>query len=115
MNVRRRSATDDNNRGGRGNNNNNNFNPQAEIQKKNEELYDKIAAKLNPDQAVVIKKVKYDQIKAKGGAERYRGIMEEEGTPLTPEQVTQIQSLFNVQNRAVREFAERHAAAFALQ
>ncbi|HET9220334.1 MAG TPA: hypothetical protein VFR18_25365 [Terriglobia bacterium] len=98
------------NRGGRGNNNNNfnnNFNPQAEIQKKNEELYDKIAAKLNPDQADVIKKLKYDQIKAKGGAERYRGIMEQEGTPLTPEQVTQIQSLFNVQNRAVREFAEQ--------
>ena len=74
-----------NNNRGRGNNNNN-FNPQAEIQKKNEELYDKIAAKLNPDQATVIQKYKYDQIKAKGGAERYRGIMLEQGTPLTAEQ-----------------------------
>jgi hypothetical protein len=93
------------NRGNRGNNNN--FNIQSEVQRKNEELYDKIAAKLNPDQADVVIKYKYDQIKAKGGVERYRAIMEQEKTPLTPEQITQIQSLFNVQNQAVRQFAEQ--------
>ena len=93
-----------NNRGGRGNQN---FNPQAEIRKKNEELYDKIAAKLNPDQATVIKKYKYDQIKARKGAELWRGIMEEEGTPLAPEQLTQIQQLFNAQNQLARQYADQ--------
>ena len=89
-----------------GNRGNNNFNPQAEIQKKNEELYDKVAAMLDAEQGKVIKKYKYDQIKAKGGAERYRAILEEEGTPLTPEQLTQIQNLFNGQNQAIRAAAE---------
>lgn len=96
-----------NNTGGRGGNRGNNFNPQAEIQKKNEELLDKIAASLNPDQQPVIKKFKYEQIKSRGGAERYRGILEEEGTPLTPEQFAQIQALFNGQNQAIRQFAEQ--------
>ena len=32
--------------------------------------------------------------------------MEQEGTPLTPEQLTQIQNLFNAQNQAVRQAAE---------
>lgn len=113
-----------NNRGNRGGNNNNNnaaannsnqgrtnrgnnFNPQAEIQKKNEELLDKVAASLNADQQPVIKKLKYDQIKSKGGADRYRAILEEEGTPLTPEQYAQIQALFNSQNQAVRQFADQ--------
>jgi hypothetical protein len=94
------------NRGG-GRGNNNNFNPQAEIRKRNEELYDKIAAKLNPDQGTVIKKYKYDQIKVRGGAERYRGIMLEEGTPLTPEQLTQIQQLINASNQLARNYAEQ--------
>jgi hypothetical protein len=94
-----------NNRGNRGNNN---FNIEAEVRRKNEELYDKMpaAAKLDPPQAAEIKKYKYAQIKARGGVERYRGIMEEEGTPLTPEQTTQIQSLMNATNQAVRQFAD---------
>ena len=92
------------NRGGRGNNN---FNPQAEIRRRNEELYDKIAAKLNPDQGTVIKKYKYDQIKGRGGAERWRGIMLEEGTPLTPEQSTQISQLINANTQLTRNYAEQ--------
>jgi hypothetical protein len=94
-----------NNRGNRGNNN---FNIEAEVRRKNEELYDKmpVAAKLDPPQAAEIKKYKYAQIKARGGVERYRGIMEEEGTPLTPEQTTQIQSLMNASNQAVRQYAD---------
>jgi hypothetical protein len=92
---------------GRGNRGNNNFNPQAEIQKKNEELLDKIAASLNPDQGSVVKKFKYAQIKSKGGAERFRGILEEEGTPLTTEQFSQIQALFNSQNQAIRQVAQQ--------
>jgi len=39
--------------------------------------------------------------------ERYRGIMEQEGTPLTPEQTAQIQRLFDAQNQALRQFAEQ--------
>jgi hypothetical protein len=93
------------NRGGRGNNNN--FNPQAEIRKKNEELYDKIAAKLTPEQGAVIRKYKYDQIKARKGAEEWRAIMEEEKTPLTPEQLTQIQQIFNAQNQLARQYADQ--------
>jgi hypothetical protein len=93
------------NRGNRGGNNN--FNLQQEIQKKNEELLDHIAAKLNPDQGTIVKKYKYDQIKAKGGADRYRAILEQENTPLTPEQFTQIRNLFNAQNQAVRVFADQ--------
>jgi hypothetical protein len=93
------------NRGNRGNNNN--FNIQQEIQKKNEELLDHIASKLNPDQGTIVKKYKYDQIKAKGGADRYRAILEQENTPLTPEQFTQIRNLFNAQNQAVRVFADQ--------
>jgi hypothetical protein len=114
------------NRGGRGNANNNananaaaannnnqnrgnqqqNFNPQAEIQKKNEELYDKVAAMLKPEQGALVKKVKYDQIKARGPVDKYRGILEQEGTPATPEQLTQIQQILNTTNQAVRNFAQ---------
>ena len=87
-------------------NNNQNFNPQAEIQKKNEELYDKVAAMLKPEQGQLVKKVKYDQIKARGPVDKYRGILEEEGTPLTPEQATQIQQILNTTNQAVRTYAQ---------
>jgi hypothetical protein len=91
------------NRGNRGGNNN----IQQELQRKNEELLDHIAAKLNPDQSTIVKKYKYDQIKAKGGVEKYRAILEQEGTPLTAEQTNQIRNLFNAQNQAVRAFAEK--------
>jgi len=99
------NATNNNNRGNRGNNN---FNIESEVRRKNEELYDKMpaAAKLDPPQAAEIKKYKYAQIKARGGVERYRGIMEEEGTPLAPEQMQQIQQLINATNGAVRSYAD---------
>lgn len=102
-------ANNQNNQGGRGNRGGNNFSPEAEIRAKNEELLDKIAASLNPPQGKIVKKYKYDQIKARGGVERYRAIMEEEGTPLTAEQRTQIQALFNSQNQGVRQYAEELA------
>jgi hypothetical protein len=88
------------------NNNFNNFNPQQEIQKKNEELLDKVAAMLKPDQGNVVKKMKVDQIKSRGGVDRYRGILEQEGTPLTPEQITTIQNLLNVEATQVRNAAQ---------
>jgi hypothetical protein len=106
-NQNNQNPANNNNNFNRGNNNNNNgFNPQAEIQKKNEELYDKVAALLKPEQGAFVKKVKYDQIKARGPVDKYRGILEEEGTPLTPEQVTQIQQLLNAASQATRTFAQ---------
>lgn len=98
------NANNANNNAGRGNQQN--FNPQAEIQKKNEELFDKVAAMLKPEQQPFVKNVKFDQIKARGGADKYRGILEQEGTPLTPAQFTQIQALINTSNTAVRNFAQ---------
>jgi hypothetical protein len=86
-------------------NNNTNFNPQQEIQTKTDELYDKVAATLTPEQAKLVKKVKYDQMKARGPVDRYRAILEMEGTPLTPEQVTQIQTMLTTQNTAIRAAA----------
>jgi hypothetical protein len=107
-NANNNNANNNNNNFRGGNRGNNNFNIEAEVRKKNEELFDKMpaAAKLDPPQAAEIKKYKYAQIKARGGVERYRGIMEEEGTPLTPEQISEIQRLFNATNQAVRQFAD---------
>lgn len=93
------------NRGGNNNNNNFNFNPQQEITKKTEELYDKVAAMLTPEQGKLIKKVKYDQMKARGQVDKYRAILEQEGTPLSAEQVTQIQRMLDTQNQAIRTAA----------
>jgi hypothetical protein len=97
-----------NNQGNRGNNNNNNqnFNIQQEVQKKNEELLDKVAAMLKPEQGAIVKKMKYDQIKSRGGVDRYRGILESEGTPLTPEQIQSIQNLINAEAQGVRNAAQ---------
>jgi hypothetical protein len=99
------NANNNNNNFNRGNRGNNNI--QQELQRKNEELLDHIAAKLNPDQSTIIKKYKYEEIKKKGGAERYRAILEQEGTPLTAEQLNQIRNLINAQNQATRQFAEK--------
>jgi hypothetical protein len=98
------------NRGGRGGNNNNNVNfnvIRAEVEKRNEALLDKIAASLKPAQSSIIKRFKYDQIKSRGGTERIRSIMEEEGTPLTEQQITQIQALFNESNQTLRTWAQQ--------
>ena len=94
--------------GNRGNQNNNlNFNTiRAEVEKKNEVILDKVVASLKPEQGSIIKKLKYEQIKAKGGAERIRGILEEEGTPLSADQIPKIQALFNESNQALRTQAQ---------
>lgn len=92
------------NRGGRGGQVN--FNViQLEIQKRNEVLLDKIVAMMNKDQQAVVKRFKYDQIKSRGGSERIRGILEEEGTPLTEQQTTQVAGFFNQSNQELRQWA----------
>jgi len=95
------------NRGG--GNRGNNFNPQAEILRRSEESFDKIVAMLNAEQRPPIKRLKYDQIKVRGGADRIRAIMEEEDTPLTAAQLTQVTSLYNAQNQSLRQFAAQLA------
>ena len=96
--------------GNRGGNQNNNANfqvIQAEILKRKEELLDKVITLMKPDQQATIKRFKYEDIKSRGGAERIRGILEEEGTPLTPEQIPQIQALFNDSNQGLRTWANQ--------
>ncbi len=101
-------------RGGNGNNannfnrnrGNNNFNIQAELEQRHEALLDKVIAMLHPDQQPVIKKLKYDEIKQRGGAEEVRGILAEEDTPLTPEQLTKIQQLFDAASQGIQRFTE---------
>lgn len=85
----------------------NNFNPQQEIQRRTDEILDKVIVSLKPDQQPVVKKFKYDIIKQRGPLDRIRAILEEEGTPLTPEQTTQVQALFNSQNQGIRNFAQQ--------
>ena len=70
---------------------------------------------LTPAQRPPIKRLKFDQIKVRGGADRIRAIMEEEDTPLTAEQLTQVTSLYNAQNQSLRQFATQLAQdAFAV-
>jgi hypothetical protein len=85
----------------------NNFNPQQEIQRRTDEILDKVIVSLKPDQQPVVKKFKYDIIKQRGPLDRVRAILEEEGTPMTPEQATTVQALFNSQNQAIRNFAQQ--------
>jgi hypothetical protein len=97
------------NRGGGRGGNNLNFNAvQTEVNRRNELILDKVIAFLKPDQASIVKKLKYEQIKSKGGAERIRGILEEEGTPATAEQLTQIQNLYNTSNQSLRTWAQEY-------
>jgi hypothetical protein len=62
---------------------------------------------LKPEQGTLVKKVKYDQMKARGPVDQYRAVLEQEGTPLSAEQLTQIQTMLNTQNQAIRDEASR--------
>jgi hypothetical protein len=73
----------------------------AEIRRMNEELLGKVTASLNPQQQAVIKKYQNDQIRARGGLDALKLVIEEAGAPaLNPDQVTQIQALYAEQNQA---------------
>jgi hypothetical protein len=73
----------------------------AEIRRMNEELLGKVTASLNPQQQAVIKKYQNDQIRARGGLDALKLVIEEAGAPaLNPDQVTQIQALYTEQNQA---------------
>ncbi len=67
-----------------------------EIIRLNDLLLGRIAAApmLTPPQQAVIKKIYKDQIRAHGGFEAIKMTMDDAGAPFTPEQVAQIQPLF---------------------
>jgi hypothetical protein len=73
-----------------------------EIIRLNDQLLGKIAAApmLTPPQQAVIKKVYKDQIKAHGGFEAIKMTMDDANVSFTPEQVAQIQPLFDEQEKA---------------
>src|SRR5262245_29531317 len=73
-----------------------------EIIRLNDQLLGKIAAApmLTPPQQAVIKKIYKDQIKAHGGFEAIKMTMDDANVSFTAEQVTQIQPLFDEQEKA---------------
>ena len=66
----------------------------VELRRINEDLVTKINAALKPDQQLVFKKFRNDEIKKAGGFPALRLVMEEAGASLTPEQEQQIQALY---------------------
>ncbi|HYR88738.1 MAG TPA: hypothetical protein VE422_31965 [Terriglobia bacterium] len=74
----------------------------VELRKINDDLVTKITAVLKPDQQAVFKKYQNDQIKAAGGFGALKVTMQEAGAALTPDQETQIQSVY-------AEDAQQHA------
>jgi hypothetical protein len=71
-----------------------------EIIRLNDELLGKIADApvLTPPQQGLIQKLYRDQVKSRGGFDAIRLTMEEAGAPFSPEQIAQIQPLFDRQN-----------------
>ena len=90
---------------GRGGNRGNSL--QTDVQARTDAMFDKIIASLKPEQQRTVRKVKYAQIKERGGANRIRAILEEEGTPLTADQFTKVQSLFTAEVQAIRDYAQQ--------
>jgi len=73
-----------------------------DINRLNDQLLGKIAAApaLTPQQQAIVKKLYRDQVKSRGGFEAIKLTMEEAGAPFTPEQVAQIQPLFDEKEKA---------------
>jgi hypothetical protein len=73
-----------------------------EIIRLNDQLLGKLAAApaLNDQQRAVIKKLYKDQVKSRGGFDSIKMAMDDAGVPFTPEQISQIQPLFDQQNEA---------------
>ena len=68
----------------------------------NDQLLMKIASVpvLVPEQQSVVKQLYKDQVRSRGGLDSIKLALEEAGTPFTPEQLTQIQPLFDDQDLA---------------
>ena len=72
-----------------------------EIIRLNDQLLGKIAAApvLVPEQQTLIKKLYKDQVKSRGGFDAIKLTLEDAGAPFSPEQVAQIQPLFDQQEQ----------------
>ena len=68
---------------------------RGEMNRINQELQNKVTAALKPEQQAAFAKFQTDQIKKAGGFPALKLNMKEAGTPLTPEQETQIQALYS--------------------
>jgi hypothetical protein len=66
----------------------------TELRRINDDLIAKITVALKPDQQTAFKKFRTDEIKKGGGFPALKLVMEEAGTPLTPEQEQQMQALY---------------------
>jgi hypothetical protein len=73
-----------------------------EIIRLNDQLLGKIADAplLTPPQQTLIKKLYKDQVKSRGGFDAIKLTMEDAGAAFSPEQIAQIQPLFDEQNEA---------------
>ena len=73
-----------------------------EIIRLNDQLLGKIAAapQLTDDQRRILTKLYKDQVKSRGGFDAIKMTMDDAGSPFTPEQIAQIQPLFDQQNQA---------------
>jgi hypothetical protein len=73
-----------------------------EIIRLNDQLLGKIVTSpsLGPEQQKLLQKLHKDQVKSRGGFDAIRLTLEDAGTAFSPEQVAQIQPLFDEQYRA---------------
>lgn len=73
-----------------------------EIIRLNDQLLGKMASApvLNADQQALLKKLYKDQVKSRGGFDAIKLTLEDAGAPFSPEQIAQIQPLFEEQNNA---------------
>jgi len=72
-----------------------------EIVRLNDQLLGKMSsvAGLNSDQQAFLRKLYHDQVKSRGGFDAIKLTLEDAGAPFTTEQMTQIQPLFDHQDR----------------
>src|SRR4029077_449283 len=70
----------------------------TEIRHMNDNLVEKVATSLQPEQQTVLRKYQKDQTRARGGFDALKLLMKEAGTPLTADQMAPIQALYDEQN-----------------
>jgi hypothetical protein len=76
-----------------------------EIIRLNDQLLGKMAAvpSLKPEQRAFVKKLYEDQVRSRGGFDAIKLTLENAGVPFSPEQIAQIQPLFDRQGQAKGE------------
>jgi hypothetical protein len=79
-----------------------------EIVRLNDQLLAKISEStvLHDDQRRVMRKLYKDQVKSRGGFDAIKLTMDDAGVPFSPEQLSQIQPLFDSQNEAKLQLAK---------